>query len=60
MFSAWDFSSWIASLGVVLFMRGFLTGFGAIVNALMSRIVGDERNVAATTHVSSTPKEPPI
>ncbi len=60
MFSAWDFSSWIASLGVVLFMLGFLTGFGAIVNALMSRIWGDERDVAATPHLSSTAKEHPI
>lgn len=59
MFSAWDFNSWIASVGVVLFMLSFLTGFGALVTALISRIWGEERDVAATSQPSSTAKEPP-
>lgn len=60
MFSAWDFHSWIASVGVVLFMLSFLTGFGALVSALISRIWGEEGDVAASPHLSSTAKEPPI
>jgi hypothetical protein len=60
MFSAWDFNSWIASVGVVLFMLSFLTGFGALVTALISRIWGEESDVVATPHLSSTAKEPPI
>lgn len=59
MFSAWDFNSWIASLGVVLVMLGFLTGLGVLVNALICRIWGEERDVAATPHVSRAAKEPP-
>lgn len=59
MFSAWDFNSWIVSVGVVLFMLSLLTGFGALVSALMSRIWGEERDVAATPRMSSTAKEPP-
>lgn len=61
MFSAWDFNSWIISVGVVLFMLSFLTGFGALVTALLSRIWGEEeRDVAATPYLSSTAKKPPI
>jgi hypothetical protein len=60
MFSAWDFNRWIVSIGVVLFMVGLLTGFGALVNALMSRIWGEEADVAASPPLSSTAKEPPI
>lgn len=60
MFSAWDFNGWIISIGVVLFMLSLLTGFGALVSALMSRIWGEERDVAATPPPSSTAKEPPI
>lgn len=60
MFSAWDFNGWIISIGVVLFMLSLLTGFGALVSALMSRIWGEERDVAATPPLSSTAKESPI
>lgn len=60
MFSAWDFNSWIVSIGIVLFMVGLLTGFGVLVNALLSRIWGEDRDVAATPPLSSTAKEPPI
>lgn len=59
MFSAWDFNGWIVSVGVVLFMLSLLTGFGALVSALLSRIWGEEPDVAATPHTSSTAKEPP-
>ena len=38
MFSAWDFRSWIVSVGVMLFILSLLTGFGAFVSVLMSRI----------------------
>jgi Na+-transporting methylmalonyl-CoA/oxaloacetate decarboxylase gamma subunit len=60
MFSAWDFNSWISSIGVVLVMLFLLTGFSALVSALMTRIWGDVRDDAATAHMSRTPKEPPI
>jgi Na+-transporting methylmalonyl-CoA/oxaloacetate decarboxylase gamma subunit len=59
MFSAWDFSSWIASVVVVLFMLSLLIGFGALVSALMARIWGEERDLAATPPLSSTAKELP-
>ena len=60
MFSAWDFNGWIVSVGVVLFMLSILTGFGALVSALMSRIWGEEPDVAETPRMSSTAKEPSI
>jgi len=60
MFSAWDFNSWISSIGVVLVMLFLLTGFSALVSALMSRIWGEVRDDAATDRMSRTPKEPPI
>ena len=60
MFSAWDFNSWISSIGVVLVMLFLLTGFSALVSALMSRIWGEVRDDAATARMSRTPKEPPI
>jgi Na+-transporting methylmalonyl-CoA/oxaloacetate decarboxylase gamma subunit len=60
MFSAWDFNSWISSIGVVLVMLFLLTGFSALVSALMSRIWGEVREDAATDRMSRTPKEPPF
>lgn len=60
MFSAWDFNGWIISIGVVLVMLSLLTGFGALVNALLARIWGEERDLTATPRMSSTEKEPPI
>ena len=60
MFSAWDFNSWISSLGVVLVMLFLLTGFSALVSALMTRIWGEVRDDAAIARMSRTPKEPPI
>jgi len=60
MFSAWDFHSWIFSIGIVLVMLFLLTGFSALVSALMSRIWGEVRDDAATVRMSRTPKEPPI
>ena len=60
MFSAWDFHSWIFSIGIVLVMLFLLTGFSALVSALMSRIWGEVRDDAATDRMSRTPKEPPI
>ena len=60
MFSAWDFDSWIFSIGVVLVMLCLLTGFGALVSVLMCRIWGEVRDDAATARMSGTPKEPPF
>ncbi len=60
MFSAWDFNSWISSIGVVLVMLFLLTGFSALVSALMTRIWGEVRDDAAIARMSKTPKEPPI
>ena len=60
MFSAWDFNSWISSIGVVLVMLFLLTGFSALVSALMSRIWGEVRDDAAIARMSRTPKESPI
>lgn len=60
MFSAWDFNGWLISVGVVLVMLSLLTGFGALVNALLDRIWGEERDLTATPRMSSTEKEPPI
>lgn len=60
MFSAWDFNSWISSIGVVLVMLFLLTGFSALVSALMSRIWGEVRDDAAIACMSRTPKELPI
>jgi len=60
MFSAWDFNSWISSIGVVLVMLFLLTGFSALVSALMTRIWGEVRDDAAIARMSRTPKEPPF
>jgi Na+-transporting methylmalonyl-CoA/oxaloacetate decarboxylase gamma subunit len=60
MFSAWDFNSWISSIGVVLVMLFLLTGFSALVSALMTRIWGEVRDDAAIARTSRTQKEPPI
>ena len=60
MFSSWDFNSWISSIGVVLVMLFLLTGFSALVSALMTRIWGEASDDAATARMSRTPKEPPI
>lgn len=60
MFSAWDFNSWIASVGVLLVIVSLLTGFGALVNAVMARIWADENEAAATTSTSEPTKEDPI
>ena len=60
MFSAWDFNSWLFSIGAVLFMLGFLTGFSALASALMSRMLGDACADAATIRLCRTTKEVPI
>jgi hypothetical protein len=60
MFSAWDFNSWFFSIGAVLFMLGFLTGFSALASILMSRMWGDACEDAATVHLWRTTKEVPI
>ena len=60
MFSPWDFNGWIVSIGIALFMVVLLAGFGALVNALLARIWGEERDVASTPRMSSAAKEPPI
>lgn len=60
MFSAWDFNSWILSVGVMLSLVGLLTGLSALVSVVVSRIWGEVRDDAATDRMSKTPEEPPI
>jgi hypothetical protein len=60
MFSAWNFHSWITSVGAVLFMCSLITGFGLLVTLLISRIWGEEGEVAAAPRVSGTAKKSPI
>jgi hypothetical protein len=59
MFSAWDFNSWIASVGVLLVIISFFAGFGALVNVLMTWIWDDEKKATATTPTSEPHKEDP-
>jgi len=54
------FDTWIFSFGLMLFMLSILTGFGALVSVLMSRIWGEASDDAVTARMSRTPKEPPI
>ena len=58
MFSAWDFHSWIASVGAVLFMGLLVIGFSAFVGALISLMLGEERDAAETSSMSRSAKEP--
>ena len=58
--AAWLCDSWIFSLGSELFIFSLLTGFGAVVNALMRRIWRDAGQEAATAVRGRTTKEPPI
>jgi len=60
MFTGWDLDSWGLSVVAMVFMLSILTGIGAFVSVLMSRIWGEERDDAATAHMSRTAKEPPI
>jgi hypothetical protein len=36
------FDTWIFSVGAMLFILGMLTGFGALVSVVMSRIWGND------------------
>ena len=54
------FDTWIFSVCVMLFILGILTGFGALVSVLVSRIWGEERDDAATDCMSGEAKEPPF
>ena len=58
MFSAWDFHSWIASVGAVLFMGILVIGFSAFVGALISLMLGEERDAAETSSMSRSAKGP--
>ncbi len=60
MFSAWDFSSWFFSIGAVLFMLTFLTGFSALASALMSRVWGDGCEGVVIARTRRTAKEPSV
>jgi hypothetical protein len=60
MFSAWDFDSWIASVGVVLLLGSIITGFGWLVTLLLSRIWGEEPEVAAAPHMKERATEAPV
>ncbi|HEV8328281.1 MAG TPA: hypothetical protein VGQ08_12430 [Nitrospiraceae bacterium] len=54
------FDTWIFSFGVMLFILSILTGFGALVSVLMSRIWGEASEDAATARMSRKPEEAPI
>jgi hypothetical protein len=54
------FDTGIFSFGLMLFMLSILTGFGALVSVLVSRIWGEERDDAATDRMSGEAKEPPF
>jgi hypothetical protein len=54
------FDTWIFSFGLMLFMLSLLTGFGAFVYALMSRIWGEARDDVATALMGGREKEPSI
>ena len=60
MFTGWDLDSWGFSVVAMVFMLSILTGIGALVSVLMSRIWGEERDDAATARMSGMAKEPPI
>jgi hypothetical protein len=60
MFTAWDLDSWGFSVVAMVFMLSILTGIGAIVSLLMSRIWGEERDDATTARMSGSAKEPPF
>ena len=60
MFSAWDFDSWIASVGIVLLLGSIITGFGWLVTLLLSWIWGEEPEVAASPRMKEPAKETPI
>src|SRR6266849_1321653 len=51
------FDTWIFSVVAMLFMLSILTGIGALVSLLMSRIWGEKRDDAATARMSGTAKE---
>jgi len=54
------FDTWIFSVCVMLFILCVLTGFGAFVTVLMSRIWGEATDNAPIARKSRTQKEPPI
>ena len=54
------FDTWIFSFGLTLFMLSILTGFGALVSVLVSRIWGEERDDAVSDCMSGEAKEPPF
>jgi len=60
MFSAWDFDSWIASIGVVLLLGSIITGFGWLVTLLLAWIWGEEPEAAAQPRMQESAKEAPI
>lgn len=53
-----DFNSSIGSLVIVLFMFSLITGFGACVTLLISRIWGDESPEAPS--MSRSAEAPPL
>ena len=60
MFSAWDWNSWLLSVGFELFIFGLLTSFSATMTAIMFRMWGETCCDTATIRLRRTVKEPPI
>lgn len=57
MFSAWDVNSWITSVGVVLFLGCYITGFGWLVTRVITRIWGEEAEIAASPRMTQATSE---
>ena len=60
MFSAWDFDSWILSVGIVLLVLSLLAGLSALTSALVFWIWGEERDDAASPCTRRRSKDRPI
>ncbi len=60
MFSAWDFDSWIISIGIVLLVLSLLAGLSALTSALVFWIWGEERADATIPRTRRTSKDRPI
>jgi len=60
MFSAWDFNSWIASIGIVLLLGSIITGFGWVVTLLLSWIWGEEPEVSTPHQMKESAKATPM
>jgi hypothetical protein len=59
MFSAWDFSQWMISAGIVLLLASLIALFAAIVSGIITRIWGEERGVVPPLRMSEAEQKVP-